>query len=218
MSGSGRGRKPKSGLTAEEHLLWEHAAQSMTPLTKLKGRVLDGADEALFEAAFGAPLPKRRAATGVKSAGLPGLPATPVALAKSAKAAAPELAAFDRKNARRLRDGRIEIEGRVDLHGMRQDEAHGALVRFLVSAQGQGKKWVLVITGKGAPRRTGWFGDDGEPAGGSDPVSSSRGIIRRNVPRWLQEPQLRAVVVSHTTAAPQHGGEGAMYVELRKRG
>ena len=215
---SGRGKKPKAGLTADEQHLWDHAAASMTPLGKAKGRVLDGADAALFEAAFGAPAPKRKAATG-KTAPLPGLPAAPVAAGTAKKVSAPELSAFDRKNARRLRDGRIEIEGRIDLHGMRQDEAHGALVRFLMAAQAKGKKWVLVITGKGAPRRTGWFGDDGEPVAGRDPgaAPSSRGIIRRNVPRWLQEPELRAIVVSHTTAAAQHGGEGAMYVELRRK-
>lgn len=230
MSGGGRGKRPKSGLTAEEQLLWEHTARSMKPLRTAKSRVLDGADEAALEPVDVAP--KRRAKADKAAAPLPGLPAAPAAAAKK-PAKTPELADFDRKAAKRLRGGRIEIEARLDLHGMREHEAHAELRRFLYSCQASGKRWVLVITGKGAPRRTGWFGDDGEPHvaqsdrgqgpdfGRDDPyggaASQRRGVIRRSVPRWLAEPDLRAIVVSYTQAAIQHGGEGAMYVQLRKR-
>ena len=223
MSGGGRGKRPKSGLTAEEQLLWEHTARSMKPLRTAKSRVLDGADEAALEPVDVAP--KRRAKADKAAAPLPGLPAAPAAAAKK-PAKTPELADFDRKAAKRLRGGRIEIEARLDLHGMREHEAHAELRRFLYSCQASGKRWVLVITGKGAPRRTGWFGDDGEPTGEGANVDRSfggaatprRGVIRRNVPRWLAEPDLRAIVVSYTEAAIQHGGEGAVYVQLRKRG
>jgi len=113
---------------------------------------------------------------------------------------------FDRKAARKLRQGQIEIEARIDLHGMRQHEAHAALRRFLMSCFGRGLRWVLVITGKGAPQRA----RDPEGFGVSE-----RGVLRKNVPMWLSEPELRAVVVSFTTAAIPHGGEGALYVQLR---
>ncbi len=222
MSGHKHGKKPKAGLTVEEEALWNHAARSMAPLRKPKPRVLDGADEALFAELMemdGVAPPKRRAKPDrPKPTSLPGLPERPDAGSTAKARATPDLADFDRKSAKRLRSGAIDIEARIDLHGMREHEAHGQLRRFLYSCQASNKRWVLVITGKGAPRRTGWFSDDGEP----DTVenferSSPRGVIRRNVPRWLTEPDLRAIVVSFTEAGAQHGGEGALYVQLRKR-
>jgi len=126
-------------------------------------------------------------------------------------AKAPPLSLFDRKAARRLRGGQIEIEARVDLHGLRQSEAHSTLRRFLMSCQARGARWVLVITGKGAPRRRGEDEDNHASRFGRE----ERGVLKRNVPMWLAEPELRAIVVSFTTAAIQHGGEGALYVQLR---
>jgi DNA-nicking Smr family endonuclease len=212
-SGSGRGRKTKTGLSDEEQELWDHAAASMKPLRKAKGRVLDGADEAVFEPVAVKARKKGKGAEGV--AALPGLPAAPAVAKKSAKT--PELAAFDRKSARRIRSGQIEIDARIDLHGMYQDEAHAALRRFLFSCYSNGARWVLVITGKGAPRRTGWFSDEGDAHVHDHGRDEPRGVLRRNVPRWLGEPELRAIVVSYTQAAIGHGGEGAMYVQLRRR-
>ena len=212
-SSGGRGRRTKTGLSEEEQELWDHAAASMKPLRKAKGRVLDGADEAVFEPVAVKARKKAKIVDGL--AALPGLPAAPAVAKKPAKT--PELAAFDRKSARRIRSGQIEIDARIDLHGMYQDEAHAALRRFLFSCYSNGARWVLVITGKGAPRRTGWFSDDGDPHHRDLGRDEPRGVLRRNVPRWLGEPELRAIVVSYTQAAIGHGGEGAMYVQLRRR-
>ena len=99
---------------------------------------------------------------------------------------------------------------------MYQDEAHAALRRFLTSCYRNGARWVLVITGKGGPQRTGWFGDGGEPHRHEHGRDEPRGVLRRNVPRWLAEPELRTIVVSYTQAAIGHGGEGAIYVQLRR--
>ena len=71
---------------------------------------------------------------------------------------------------------------------------------------------VLVITGKGAPSRRRDEDDDYGVRFGEQ----ERGVLKRNVPRWLAEPELRSIVVSYTTAAIQHGGEGALYVHLRR--
>ncbi|MEQ1697382.1 MAG: Smr/MutS family protein [Hyphomicrobiaceae bacterium] len=212
-SGGGRGRRIKTGLSEEEQELWDHAAASMKPLRRSKGRVLDGVDEAVFEPVAVKARKKGKTVEGVQA--LPGLPAVP-AVAKTA-AKTPDLAAFDRKSARRIRSGQIEIDARIDLHGMYQDEAHAALRRFLFSCYSNGARWVLVITGKGAPRRTGWFFDDGDAHTRDHGRDEPRGVLRRNVPRWLGEPELRAIVVSYTQAAIGHGGEGAMYVQLRRR-
>jgi DNA-nicking Smr family endonuclease len=109
-----------------------------------------------------------------------------------------------------LGSGRIAIEARIDLHGMRQSEAHRALNRFLAKAHADGRRWVLVITGKGGPQRA--LSSDDLGYGGEE-----RGVLRRNVPRWLAEPELRAIVVGFTEAAIRHGGAGALYVQLRRR-
>ena len=147
------------------------------------------------------------ASQACKQAHLP-RPAAP----HSAHHRTPPLTDFDRKTVRRIRSGRIEIEARLDLHGMRQDEAHRALRSFLGGSQGRGLRWVLVITGKGRAAGNGG-GDNG--AGLPIYASAERGILRKSVPRWLTDPDLRPLVVSYTTAALHHGGEGALYIQLR---
>ncbi|MEZ5773449.1 MAG: Smr/MutS family protein [Hyphomicrobiaceae bacterium] len=124
------------------------------------------------------------------------------------KPAQPPLAVFESRKARRLKAGRLEIEARIDLHGLRQAEAHGALIRFLRGAQARGLRHVKVITGKGGRR--------GEPDERPIHESEERGVLRRAVPIWLAEPELRSVVVSYTEAGRGHGGEGALYVQLRR--
>jgi DNA-nicking Smr family endonuclease len=103
---------------------------------------------------------------------------------------------IDQKTARKLSRGRIEIDARIDLHGMTQTRAHAALQRFLEMASRRGDRIVLVITGKGR---------------------ESGGILRRAVPLWLEERNLRALAAAWREANPAHGGEGALYVRLRKR-
>ena len=206
----GRGRKGKSVLTPEEQALWDHAARTMKPLRKAKARVLAGtSDEDEFAAAMADMVPKRRVKADKGGRSGVAAPDTVVGV-KVRKSVPPALADFDRKSAKRLRGGQLEIGARIDLHGMRQDEAHNALRRFLLAAQARGERWVLVITGKGAPRRAG--GEEDRFA------RAEPGVLRRNVPRWLSDSELRAIVVSYTEAAVQHGGAGAIYVQLRKRG
>ncbi|MCC7253104.1 Smr/MutS family protein [Hyphomicrobium sp.] len=190
-------------LTKEDEALWEHAASTLKPLRGKKSRHHPSAAEADEAPPFA---PKAKSGKKPETA-----PATAKSHAKPPSPPAPrpktpDLSTFDRKAARRLRQGQIEIEARIDLHGLRQHEAHGALRRFLLSCFARGLRWVLVITGKGGPRAR---DDDGFGI-------SERGVLRKNVPMWLSEPELRAIVVSFTTAAIPHGGEGALYIQLRK--
>lgn len=89
---------------------------------------------------------------------------------------------------------------------MRQRDAHAQLRRFLKSAQARGLKHVLVITGKGAEKAVSrsFYEDD------------ERGVLRNAVPRWLAEPDFASLAVSFSPAPRRLGGEGALYVRLRR--
>ena len=200
------GKKPPARLSAEERELWEHTARSLQPIKRKKGRV-----HAALEDVVEPPEAKRQPATPAIAPKPAARVSPPPAVKFTPAPPPPAPLALERRKARKLGSGRTEIEARIDLHGMRQGEAHDALVRFLLRAHADNKRWVLVITGKGAPRRTAL--DERLEYEGNE-----RGILRRNVPRWLGEPALAPIVIGFTTAAINHGGEGALYVHLRKRG
>ena len=110
--------------------------------------------------------------------------------------------ARDRKLLTSVAVRKIVPQARIDLHGMRQVEAHSALTRFLRRAHGKGHRIVLVITGKGDGEGEFWW--------------EGRGVLRRNLPNWLDTPEMKTLVVGYQEAAQQHGGAGAFYVQLRK--
>lgn len=113
---------------------------------------------------------------------------------------------MDRKAFDQMKRGKLRPEGKLDLHGMTLDRAHPALTRFILSAQAQGKRLVLVVTGKGKQR------DDGGP------IPVRFGVLRHQVPQWLSLPPLSSAVLQVTQAHLRHGGGGAYYVYLRKGG
>jgi len=106
---------------------------------------------------------------------------------------------------KKLSRGRIEIDGTIDLHGMTQNEARGALHRYLQARWSRGDRTVLVITGKGLKSDNDYVA-----------AMSERGILRTMLPIWLSEPSLAPLVSGWSTAARGHGGEGAWYVRLRR--
>jgi DNA-nicking Smr family endonuclease len=115
----------------------------------------------------------------------------------------PALAQFDRRLRQRVARGHATIDARLDLHGMTQTQAHAALLHFLTQAQAQDAKLALVVTGKGM--------------GGAAGSPSQRGVLRRQVPLWLSLPEFRRFIVSFQEAHVSHGGEGALYLRLRRR-
>ncbi len=115
-------------------------------------------------------------------------------------------APLDRQTSRQLEKGRLAVEARLDLHGMRQRDAHAALRRFLKTAQARGYRHVLVITGKGAA----------QSESKSFYEEEERGVLRTAVPLWLAEPDFAPLVVSFSSAPRRLGGEGALYVRVRK--
>jgi DNA-nicking Smr family endonuclease len=165
-------------LTSEERQLWAQVAAGVRPL---KGRAPDpelGADQP-----GGADAPPARSGAPLAS---PAAAAIPTIL--------PPVGPLERRQG---------IDAAIDLHGLRQADAHRALRAFLHRSQGSGFKVVLVITGKGA-------------AGAPSVPFEERGVLRRVVPHWLRLPDLRPLVVGFEEAAVRHGGAGALYVRLRR--
>jgi DNA-nicking Smr family endonuclease len=186
-------------LSEEERALWRAIARSVKPLRKRTARARDDDGE-------GAPAKPVMPAKSVKTAAKP--PAKAAKFVKlvptPAKPAAkpvlrPVFAPLARREKQQLARGRTGIDKRIDLHGMTQAQAHGALVHFLHRAQHDGAKFVLVVTGKGT--RSG---------------DSERGVLRRQVPHWLRLPDLCDIVLGFEEAHVTHGGEGALYVRLKR--
>ncbi|HEY2886014.1 MAG TPA: Smr/MutS family protein [Rhizomicrobium sp.] len=139
------------------------------------------------------------------------MPTTPVASGKSHTGAAPSGSGLDGRTEERLRRGLISPDARLDLHGFTERDAHHALLLFLRSAQTRRHRLVLVVTGKGARVA---------PDAPFDMELNyrSRGVLKAVVPRWLREPSFAAIVAGVRSAHVRHGGEGALYIYLRKPG
>ncbi|MGR3484329.1 MAG: Smr/MutS family protein [Paracoccaceae bacterium] len=148
-----------------------------------------------------APIPQFRVGERARPGGAPMPPS------KGPPQAPTPALRMDAKAHRRLRRGKLEPEDRIDLHGMTLDEAHPALMSFVLGARMRGLRTVLVITGK-----AGRLGAGGPGAWGDRP----RGVLRHQVPRWLALPPLRGAVLQVVEAHRSHGGAGALYVHLSR--
>lgn len=176
----------RRALTEEDRELWELVAKQVKPLRKHRATKVHTA-------------PRTEPSTAVpvaKPAPSP-RPSAQAPAPRPTKPAIPPLAPLGKRERTKLSRGRSEIEARLDLHGMTQTRAHRALTGFLHRAHHEGLTFVLVITGKGR-------------SGGES------GVLRRQVPEWLSLPELRAFVVGFEEAAISHGGEGALYVRIRR--
>jgi DNA-nicking Smr family endonuclease len=169
MSGP-RGR----GLSEGERMLWREITRNIAPLRKT-------ATESEAEEIRIVPQPRQA---------MKPQPVRP----KSEQA--PPLTPLGRRARQRVARGHDLIDGRLDLHGLTQAEAHDALLRFLHLGQGRGARLVMVITGKGRGGQV--------------------GVLKRQVPLWLALPEFRAMVVGFEEAHQRHGGEGALYLRLRR--
>lgn len=177
------GRKPTPELSDEDRVLWNLVARSTTPL---KGR--RAAEEPSNSSMGAVPMSMGEALHRIEASRPPASPARPHR---------PVGHSLDAPTHDKLAKGRLPIEGRVDLHGMTQAQAHSLLLSFLRRAHAGGVRYVLIITGKGSS-------------------SGGEGVLRRVVPGWLATAPFRALVSSHDHAARNHGGAGALYVRLRR--
>lgn len=202
----GGGKAPKSGraIAPDEAELWDLVTSSVDKV-KNKARVPSHAGDGDLPAVpvRAAPVPAKNDPRSTPKRAPPQPPPKP--------GRPPPMAEFDRRAVRQVSSGKVSIDARVDLHGLRQRDARTELHAFLRAAQARDCKMVLIITGKG------------DAADDRDHLSrafgkAQRGILRRNVPQWLEEPDLRTIVLSYTSASVRHGGDGALYVQLRKAG
>jgi DNA-nicking Smr family endonuclease len=179
----------RRALSEEELALWESVAKEIKPLRKKPRAAKAAPSESDAPVAMkAAAAPKSPPSAKIQRA--PRFDAAP---------AVPPLVSLGRRERSRLSRGRKEIDARLDLHGMTQTRAHRALFGFLQQAHHEGFSFVLVITGKG---RLG--------------AESERGVLRRQVPQWLGLPEFRALVIGFEEAHVGHGGEGALYVRIRR--
>jgi DNA-nicking Smr family endonuclease len=192
------GRSRRRMLSREEIELWAHVTRRDEPLARRRG--VNGAKSAA------APLSDVQAAIVA-----PPVEAFPISASKTAArgkpSSAPAPEPFDPRIGKRIARGARAIDARLDLHGMRQRDAYSVLKHFLARCQAEGRRHVLIITGKGG---------NSEDADTDFWRSPERGVLRRLVPHWLSEPSLRSYVVSYTESAHKHGGSGALYVTVRK--
>jgi DNA-nicking Smr family endonuclease len=143
-----------------------------------------------------APEPSKRIPkpTGTLQAQAPELP----------RSKTPPLVPLGRRLKQRVARGRDTIDARIDLHGMTQSQAHMALFAFLQRARSDGARIALVVTGKGS-------------RSGEGSADRERGVLKRQVPNWLSLPEFRALIVGFEDAHVGHGGQGALYVRLRRQ-
>lgn len=178
-------KPPKPPLSAEDDALWQKVAKTVRPQKQAKKTE---------------PAAKNKRSKSDKCSITPTTPATVPAARRPAAppAVTPPAPKQDDGTARALRKGKWQIDKKIDLHGMTQAAAKEALEKFILAAQRQDKRTLLIITGKGSR-------------------STGGGVLRRMLPHWLALPPLKGIALALTPARPEDGGEGAFYLRLRKK-
>jgi DNA-nicking Smr family endonuclease len=175
--------------------LWEDVARTVKPLHKIRVKKR--------------PEAKPDASAAARSE----RPARPMARVSAPSHDPPPLTGLDRKSERRMTRGKVEIEGRIDLHGTGIERSRERLLNFLATSRAHGLRLVLVITGKGASP----FTRHTLHGAAHYHAPERQGRLRRLVPDWFHEGQFREHVAGFQPAHPRHGGGGAFYVRLRKK-
>ncbi len=218
------GEKRGKGLKPEDATLWERVARSVDsrlpdkPAPEEFRRLVEDALHPVRAQDGGKAVRQQteRLKAGATCAPAPSRPVS-AQLARrleQAKARPTSVAgSLDRRTRQRMARGNVDIEARLDLHGMGVEQARMRLRAFLAECRMQGMRTVLVITGKGASpfSRHTLHGYDHWHA------PERQGRLRRLVPEWLHEPDFAHNVAGFQPAHPMHGGGGAFYVRLRRK-
>lgn len=190
--------KKRRTLTQDEEKLWSHAMRNTAPLRPSSPKIANGpaatTKQPVKQPAKSKPKPL--------SAG-PQLGAPPVPHHQMPKQRPPLEPKLDHRTLTKLRRGSVKIDATLDLHGLTADRAHRQLTDFIHRCRAAGRKYVLIITGKGLRQST---GNNPEP-----------GILKRSVPQWLNTHPLKEYVIGYAAAHQRQGGDGALYVSLRTK-
>mgnify|MGYP005750861319 CR=1 FL=1 len=210
-------------LTRDEIALWSHVTQDVRPRDHASRAALDSGSD--HPGVTGSPqadgAPPQGGAKGGETQG----PTRPSRSRKPQIAQGPvhvppaerrlpspvsergHIIGLDRRTSARLRRGEIAPDRRLDLHGLRQEDAYAAFVTAVRTAHAQGLRCLLVITGKGERRTAPAFDLFDRP-----------GILRESLPLWAARPELSATIAACVPASRRHGGAGAFYLYLRRKG
>lgn len=189
-----RKKKPAEALSARDQAAWDEVKKTVTPLGDRP------------------PVPD---------------PPKPVRTVERREQALPQdwysgapdepAARLDRKLRRDISKRRQEFDRSIDLHGMTQDHAFTTLRRAIEGCIRRGDKTLLVVTGKGGKRFSQLAASTPVAYRTRNEFEQHSGVLKRMVPLWLAGPDLRPFVHSYGAAAQEHGGDGALYVVLRRR-
>jgi len=193
-------------LDPGEHALWDEVTRSVKPA---RGKRQAKASLTAAPRGVAAKVPLRPPAPAKP----PKPPAQPLKGLAPALMPGQPMAGVDGGTAERLRRGRIAPDAVLDLHGLTQDRAYATLLNFIRRGHAEGQRCLLVITGKGLSKSL----DAPAVRGFAMPERSRGGVLRTLVPHWLNESDLRAMVVGIQSAHQRHGGTGALYIYLRRK-
>lgn len=196
--GEEKNRKPQH--TEKDNLLWEIAIRDVTPLAP-QNAASATYDDRDTEAEKQPAVPENRQTTSVSRQNLQ---TTALSTPRSETGRPPGAedgfsAGLDRRSDERLRRGKMPVEAVLDLHGHRRIEAYDALKDFILDGYNRGRRCVLVVTGKGERQ-------------------AGTGVIKRSFAGWVKDAALRPYILQYYPAQPRHGGDGAFYILLRKKG
>ena len=205
-----RRRSKRRLLSDEERHLWRAVVKDARPLSA--GKIIREPEQDISAPKSIKPERLSKAKPQPRPMPLVARPRPNSALLEGAEPSPPPLKGLDRRTSQRLARGQIDTEARLDLHGMRQNEAHGALYHFFSRCRRQGMRCVLVITGKGESP----FSRHTLHSSRFHEATDHSGVLRSALPQWLNEVQFRTEVAGFQPAHPKHGGGGAFYIWLRK--
>ncbi len=187
-------KNSKNLLNREDKHLWKRVAETVTPNSETRGKQLEREMEKLMLSSTSAD-DSFLALNSINS-----LPTRAPVVPEPYRPPVPKILKshpIEDRTLKRLAKGRQQIDSRIDLHGMTQDRARFALLDFLQMAQRADHRMVLVITGKG---------------------NEGKGVLRQQVPNWFNLPEFSPYVNGVKQAHLSHGGDGALYVRVRKSG
>jgi DNA-nicking Smr family endonuclease len=177
--------RARRDLSPDDLKIWRYVTRSITPL---EGAARHPSDDGVEE-----PQPRKRAASveepSARAIVRPSIQPQPLKMGSAAD--------IDRRTAQRFQRGEMHVDGRIDLHGLTLEQAHGALTAFIRGAAVRGSRCVMVVTGKGK--------------------GGSIGKIRAEAPHWLNQASLRPLILAVSQARIHHGGTGALYVLLKRQ-